>query len=108
MEPRTVLKLVWDFSRRELSDKKAEEVVVYRLKPRTLLKRGKVPDSRVRGIAGSKYVILVFHKDRIRAYFFNGSATMLSAEDFKDEEKEKFLEEISSEGRVLSRFRRGE
>lgn len=104
MEQRAILKFLRDFARRELKEKKTERAAVYLVKMKSLVKRGKVPDFRVMGGEGARYLVCVFHGDSLRIYFVSEDAKMMGAEDFKGESKDKILAEVSGSSRLLFSF----
>jgi hypothetical protein len=104
MGSREVLKSLRDFAKRELMEKKAESVVVRRVKLRQLMRRGRIPDFRLRGVEGAHYLVCVFGKDSLRVYFVDGDGVMSGAEEFGGEERQRILAEISERSKIVFRF----
>ncbi len=106
MEPRAILKFLREFSRRELAEKKADKVVVYRLKFEKIVRRGRKPSFQMRGGEGAKYYVCVFTGDLLRVYSISETGISMGAEDFSGAEKEKASSEISRDGKIVFRFSR--
>jgi len=94
MEPRSVLKLLREFARRELREKKADRVYIRRVKMESTLRRGWLPDILVREIKGIYYLVCVFSGDVMRVYYFGKSGESLGANDFAGEEKDKIWSNV--------------
>jgi hypothetical protein len=94
MESRSVLKLLREFARREQREKKADRVVIRRVKMESTLRRGWLPDILVRGITGVHYLVFVFSGDVMRVYYIGKSGESLGASDFTGEEKEKIWSNV--------------
>jgi hypothetical protein len=94
MDPRSVLKLLREFARRELREKKADRVYIRRVKMEATLRRGWLPDILVRGIKGVHYLVCVFSGGAIRVYYFGQSGESLGASDFTDWEKDKIWSKV--------------
>lgn len=95
MEAKSVLKSLRDFAARELKEKRADRVVVCRAKMKQWLRRGRLPDTRVRGVEGARYFICVFRGDELTLYLYDGGGASLGAMEFKGGEKEKVWADIS-------------
>jgi hypothetical protein len=104
MEPRAVLKSLREFAKRELTEKKAKSVIVYRVKMKQLMRRGRIPDFRVRSVEGARYLVCVHQADRSRIYFMSGSGIMLGVDELEGKEREKILTEISRGAKIVFRF----
>jgi hypothetical protein len=94
MEPRSVLKSLHEFARRELREKKADRVYIRRIKMAPTLRRGWLPDILVRGIKGVHYLVCVFSGDVMRVYYINKGGESLGASDFTGLEKDKIWSNV--------------
>ena len=94
MEPRSVLKSIREFARRELREKKADRVYIRRVKMESTLRRGWLPDILVREIKGVYYLVCVFSGDVMRVYSFGKSGESLGASDFTGDEKDKIWSNV--------------
>lgn len=94
MEPRSVLKSIREFARRELREKKADRVYIRRVKMESTLRRGWLPDILVREISGIHYLVCVFRGDAMRVYYIGKSGESLGASDFTGEEKDKIWSNV--------------
>jgi hypothetical protein len=94
METRLVLKRLREFALCELKEKCADRVVVRRGKLESLLRRGWLPQLRVRGIKGVDYLTCVFRGDSIRVYFMDTSGVSLGADEFVGDKKAEVWGEI--------------
>ncbi|MEW6593074.1 MAG: hypothetical protein AB1305_05315 [Candidatus Hadarchaeota archaeon] len=102
---RRVLKFLRDFAEKELEKKRASRVIVRRAKMKSVMKRGRVPDFRVRTVEGAKYLVCVFAKEDITIYFFDGTGASLGAAELSGKEAEEEWSKISkSTGAVFSLF----
>ncbi len=104
MGSRPVLKSLKEFSEKELKEKDADEVYVQRIKMEYSMRRGKFPDTRVKKIEGSQYLICAIHKQRMRVYFFDKNAQMMGAEEYKGEKKTQIWEKIKQETKTIFHF----
>jgi len=95
MEPRSVLKFLREFARRELKEKKVDQVCVRRVKMESTLRRGWLPDLVVRGVRGIHYLVCVFSGDSLRVYYMGKGGESLGASEFIGEEKDKVWNDIS-------------
>ena len=95
MEPRSVLKLLREFARRELMEKKADRVCVRRVKMEPTLRRGWLPNIIVREVRGIHYLVCVFSGDAMRVYYIGKGGESLGASEFIGGEKEKMWRDIS-------------
>ncbi len=103
MEPRSILKSLREFARRELVEKKADEVVVYRLKFEKIVRRGRTPGFQMRGGEG-KFYVCVFTGDNLRVYSMSEGGAQMGAEDFSGAAKEKAASDVSKDGKIVFRF----
>jgi hypothetical protein len=94
MESRYVLKLLREFARREMREKKADRVYIRRIKMEPKLRRGWLPDILVRGIKGVHYLVCVFSGDVMRVYYINKGGESLGASDFTGLEKDKIWSNV--------------
>jgi hypothetical protein len=94
MESRSVLKLLREFARRELREKKADRVYIRRVKMESTLRRGWLPDILVREIKGIYYLVCVFSGDIMRVYYMGKGGESLGASDFVGEEKDKMWSNV--------------
>ncbi len=88
MEPRAVLKSLRDFAARELKEKRADRVDVRRVKMESVMRKGRLPDLRVRVARGTQYLICVFSGKNLRIYYMDRRGQMVSADEFTGAEKE--------------------
>ena len=95
MEPRSTLKNIRDFAMRELREKRADRVCVRRVKFESLMKRGWLPDLRIRWIRGARYLVCVFHGKTLRAYFLGARGESLGAQEFAGSEINEVWGEVS-------------
>ena len=105
MEPRSVLKLLREFARRELKEKSADRVYIRRVKMESTLRRGWLPDILVREVGGIRYLVCVFRGDTMRVYYIGKSGESFGASDFTGEEKDKMWSNVLESTRnVLSSY----
>ncbi len=104
MGARQVLKSLKEFSEKELEEKKAEEVYVKRIKMESSMRRGKFPDTRVKKIEGTHYLVCVIHSQRMRVYFFDKNAQMIGAESFEGKEKNQVWKKIDDKTKTVFHF----
>jgi hypothetical protein len=102
MEPRSVLKLLREFARRELREKKADRVYIRRVKMESTLRRGWLPDILVRGIKGINFLVCVFSGDVMRVYYFGKSGESLGAIDFAGDEKDEIWSDVLKRTRNIT------
>jgi hypothetical protein len=102
MESRSVLKLLREFARRELREKKADRVCIRRVKMESTLRRGWLPDILVREISGIHYLVCVFSGDVIRVYCMSKGGESLGASDLVGEEKDKIWSNVLEKTRNIS------
>ena len=77
-----MLRVLQDFAERERREKNAE-VVIRSLKLRTLMRRGRIPDLRIRTRPNACFLIESRKGRETRIYFFDLEGRMLGAEDFE-------------------------
>lgn len=94
MEHRSVVKLLREFAKRELREKKADRMYIRRVKMESTLRRGWLPDILVRGVTGIHYLVCVFSGDVMRVYYVGKSGESLGASDFTGEEKDKIWSDV--------------
>jgi hypothetical protein len=104
MEPRSVHKLLREFARRELREKKADRVYIRRVKMESMLRRGWLPDIMVREISGIHYLVCVFSGGSMRMYYFGKNGETLGAGDFTGEEKDKMWSNILEKTKSVFRL----
>jgi len=102
MESRSVLKLLREFARRELREKKADRVYIRWVKMESTLRRGWLPDILVREIRGVNYLVCVFSGDVMRVYYLGKSGESLGASDFTGDEKDKIWSNVLEKTRNIS------
>ena len=102
MESRSVLKLLREFARRELREKKADRVCIRRVKMESTLRRGWLPDILVREIRGVNYLVCVFSGDIMRVYYMGKGGESLGASDFTGLEKDKMWSNVLEKTRNIS------
>lgn len=102
---RRVLKFLRAFSKVALEEKKASRVLVRRVKMRDMMKRGRVPDFRIRAVEGAQYLVCAFTKENLTVYFFDGAGAQLGAAELSGKEAEEEWRRISkSTGAVFNLF----
>ena len=101
MEPRSVLKHIREFASSELREKRADRVSVRRAKLKTLMRRGRLPQLRVRGIEEAHYLVCVLRRDSLRVYFLDPGGTSLGACEFTANEREGVWKEIEKRTRAV-------
>lgn len=94
MESRSVLKLLREFALRELEEKCANRVFVRRVKMGEVMRRGRLPDLRVRAVEGAYYLVCVFRDDSLRVYYLDRGGRHLGASDLAGVEKEKVWKNV--------------
>lgn len=104
MGPRSALKSLREFSRKELKEKRADKVLVQRVKMESSFRRGKFPNVRIKKIEDVHYLVCAFHDDRMRVYFFGKDGDMRGAEDYSGEEKRSVWEEVSKGTKKVFEF----
>lgn len=104
MEPRSVLKALRDFAARELKEKRANRVDVRRVKMKSLMRKGRLPDLRVWSIEGGHYLVCVFRGADLRVYYMDKLGKMLGADDFTGEKKRRAWREISKRTKRVLRL----
>ena len=95
MEPRSVLKALREFAKRELKEKRARHVYVRRVKMKSLMRRGRLPDLRIRILEGTHYLVCVLYDDGLRVHYISGEGLPLGASEFRRDEKREIWREIS-------------
>jgi len=103
MGPRSALRTLRDFAARELKDKRADQIDVRRVKMKSLMRKGRLPDLRVQTVEGVHYLVCIFRGIDLRVYYMNKRGEMLGADDFTGEKGERTWREISK--RTKSVFR---
>jgi hypothetical protein len=101
LEPRSVLKTLREFARRELREKRARHVYVRQVKMKSLMRRGRLPDLRIRILKGTHYLVCVFYDDSLRVYYVNGRGVSLGANEFEGDEKREIWNEISRKTKTV-------
>ncbi|MDI6643189.1 MAG: hypothetical protein QMD95_03965 [Candidatus Hodarchaeaceae archaeon] len=104
MEQRTIIKSLRDFAASELKEKRADRVLVGRVRLKQWLRRGRVPDFRVRTVEGTHYLVCVFRGDELRLYYMDKRGLSLGASDFSGVEKEKVWTEVSKGTKIIFRL----
>lgn len=104
MAPRSVLKSLKDFSKRELREKNADRVRVQRIKMKSLMRRGRLPDLRIKKIEGCHYLVCVFRNKSLRVYYMDKAGRMMGADEFTGEDKDSTWREISKETKTILQF----
>ena len=108
MEPRSTLKNIREFAMRELREKRADRVCVRRVKLESLMKRGWLPDLRIRWVKGVHYLVCVFHGKTLRAYYMGARGESLGASEFAGTEMEgAWSEVLKTTKNVFSVHQRG-
>ena len=87
MSQRQVLKILREFAARERREK-GGEVRIYQLKLATVLRRGPIPEMRIRSRGGACYLVELRQSKQTRIYFFDGNGQMLGAENYGPEDPE--------------------
>ena len=95
MEPRSTLKSIREFAERELREKRADRVCVRRAKLESVMKRGWLPDLRIRWVKGVHYLVGVFHGNTLRVYFLGARGESLGAQEFMGSEMNEVWGEVS-------------
>ncbi|MEW6222237.1 MAG: hypothetical protein AB1476_02795 [Candidatus Hadarchaeota archaeon] len=102
---RRVLKFLREFSEKELEEKRASRILVRRVKMKNVMKRGRVPDFRVRAVEGARYLVCVFTKEDLTVYFFDGAGASLGAAELSGKGAVEEWRRISkSTGAVFNLF----
>ncbi|MEA1904329.1 MAG: hypothetical protein U9M97_00380 [Candidatus Hadarchaeota archaeon] len=101
MEPRLVLKTLRKFAKRELKEKKARHVYVRQVKMKSLMRRGRLPDLRIRILKGTHYLVCVFYDDSMRVYYIDWRGVSLGANEFEGDEKRKMWNDISRKTKTV-------
>ena len=94
MEPRSILKSIREFATREMREKRADRVCIRRVKFEQLIKRGWLPDLRIRWVKGVHYLVGVFHGNTLRVYFLSAGGESLGASEFAGTEMNEVWENI--------------
>lgn len=98
------MKSLREFAARELKEKRADRVLVCRVKLKQWLRRGRVPGFRVRAVEGTHYLVCVFRGEELRLYHMNKQGLSLGATDFRGAEKEKVWAEVSKGTKIIFRL----
>lgn len=93
------MKSLRKFAIRELKEKRANRVCVRRIKMKSTLKRGWLPDLTVREVRGIHYLVCVFSGDALRVYYMGKGGESLGASEFIGGEKDKKWKNISERTR---------
>lgn len=104
MGKRTTLKFLKKFSEEELNEKRAEKVHVKQKNKKNSMSLGKFPNKRVKKTEGGKYLVVVYHRNRAKVYFFNKDGKMLGSNRFENDEKEEKLNEIENNTSTIFRI----
>lgn len=104
MEARLVLKRLRELAKRELQEKRADNVIVCVVKLKRLMRRGRVPGFQARGVEGVRYVVCVFRGGELTAHFLDSGGAMLGATEFTGMAAEKEWQSISKSSRVIFRL----
>jgi hypothetical protein len=102
MEPRSVLRLLREFGRRELREKKSDHVYIRRVKMEPTRRPGGLPDILIRRFKGVHFLVCVFSSDVMRMYYFGQSGESLGAIDFTGEEKDKIWNNVIKRTRSVA------
>jgi len=101
LEPRLVLKVLREFAKRELKEKRARHVYVRHVKMKSLMRRGRLPDLRIRILEGTHYLVCVLYNDDLRVYYISRDGITLGAGEFKRDEKKEIWREISRKTKTV-------
>ena len=98
MSNREVLKSIIKFGKREFNQKKPLSLKVLRVKSKSILKRGMLPNLNIKQIQGIYFIVVLDYKASIRIYFFNNAGQMLKGENF--EKSPRLMKKIEKETRL--------
>jgi len=101
MEARLVLKRLRELAKRELQEKRADNVIVCGAKLKRLMRRGRVPSFQARGVEGVRYIVCVFRGKELTAHFLDNGGAMLGATEFTGAEAEEEWRSISKSSKVI-------
>ena len=87
MSSREVLKNIVKFGKREYSEKKPSNLRVLRVKSKSILKRGMLPNLNIKQIKGSHFIVVADYADYIRIYSFDRNGILLGGENVEKTEK---------------------
>ncbi len=101
MEPRSALKILRGFAKRELKEKGARHIYVRQVKMKSLMRRGRLPDLRIRILRGTHYLVCVFYDDSLRVYYADERGASLGANEFEGDEKREMWNDISRKTKTV-------
>lgn len=104
MGSRSILKSLQEFASQELEEKQADRVHVRRVKMKSAMRRGRLPDMRIKIVEGAHYLVCVFHDEELRVYCMDKHGRMMKAENFSGIEKEKVWKDISQRTKDVFRL----
>jgi len=95
MGSRDALKNIVKFGKKEYAEKKPLSLEVLRVKSKSVLKRGMLPDLQVRQVQDARFVVVADYGEHMRLYLFSQDGALLGGENFKN--SLKFEKELSKE-----------
>jgi len=92
MSSREVLKNIIKFGKREYNEKKPLNMKVLRVKSKSILKRGMLPNLNVKQIQGTHFVVVADYGEYLRIYSFNRDGMLYGGDNI--EKTQKFTKEL--------------
>ncbi|MFX1381671.1 MAG: hypothetical protein ACFFBP_04440 [Promethearchaeota archaeon] len=81
MSHRDVLKNIVKFSKKEYNEKKPLSLQLLRVKSKSVLKRGMLPNLNIKQVQGIFFLVVLDYKEYLRIYFFNREGQLLGGEN---------------------------
>lgn len=89
---REVLKRIVQFGKREYKEKKPLKLSIYRVKSKSILKRGMLPNLNVKQIGLVHFLVVLDYGESLRVYFFARDGQQLGGQNI--EKAERFLKDL--------------
>ncbi|MHA1148090.1 MAG: hypothetical protein ACTSR8_07565 [Promethearchaeota archaeon] len=89
---REVLKIIVQFGKREYKEKKPKSLRIYRIKSKSILKRGMLPNLSIKQIGLIHYLIVLDYIDNLRIYLFARDGHQLGGQNI--DKTQDFLKEL--------------
>ena len=96
---RKLTKQLIQFGKREYREKKPSKVTIFRVRDKTVFKRGFMPSLIVKQHELIQYVIMAEYDVMLRLYLFTSAAILLRAENI--EKNSTLLKNLSKSSKVL-------
>ncbi len=83
MNQRDILKNIVKFGKKEFSEKRPISLQVLRIKSKSVLKRGMLPNLNIKQIHGIFFLVVLDYKEYFRIYFFNRNGELAGGENLR-------------------------